>query len=223
MTYYIVSDIDGTLTDKKRRITIDAINALREAEAEGFHVSLSTGNTLGYAHGASRLIGATGGMIAEDGGIVSYNTNIETFGTLEEPLRCYELIKDRASLLPTFLRKTEVVVTGMGVEEIQEVAERHDLKIEICDSSYGIHIKNKNVNKGTALKKLAELMEIDLEDTVFIGDSYNDLPAFEAAGYSIAVNSGVEELKEKADYVTKKPYGEGGAEAIRKIIQGEIP
>ncbi|MEA1992835.1 MAG: phosphoglycolate phosphatase [Euryarchaeota archaeon] len=218
MTGLIVSDIDGTLTDGKRRIITEAITVMREAEKAGFNISLSTGNTLGYALGASRLIGTSGGVIAEDGGIISYKSKIEMLGTLDEPMKCYELIKEKAALLPTFLRKTEVVVDNITVDEILEVVMNHNLAIEVCDSTYGIHIKNRGVNKGTAMKKLAEMMQIPLADTVFIGDSYNDLPAFEVTGYSIAVKNAVPELKEIADYITEGSFGEGGAEAVRKIM-----
>ena len=215
----IVSDIDGTLTDEKRRINIDAIKALREAEEAGFKVSLCTGNILGFALGASKLIGTSGGVIAEDGGIVFYNSKIEVFGSLEEPLRCYDFIKEKAVLLPTFLRRTGIVVYNISVNEILNIARKHELNIEISDSGFGIHIKNEGINKGTALKNLAELMKIDLKETVYIGDNYNDIPAFEVAGYRMAVKNAVKELKEKADYITKKSYGNGGAEAVRKIVR----
>ncbi|MCK4432295.1 MAG: phosphoglycolate phosphatase [Methanomicrobia archaeon] len=215
----IVSDIDGTLTDEKRRINIDAIKALREAEEAGFKVSLCTGNILGFALGASKLIGTSGGVIAEDGGIIFYDSKIEVFGSLEEPLRCYDFIKEKADLLPTFLRRTGIVVYNISVNEILNIARKHELNIEISDSGFGIHIKNEGINKGTALKNLAELMKIDLKETVYIGDNYNDIPAFEVAGYRMAVKNAVKELKEKADYITKKSYGNGGAEAVRKIVR----
>ena len=214
----IVSDIDGTLTDKKRRINIDAIRALREAEEADFKVSLCTGNIIGFALGASKLIGTSGGVIAEDGGIISYNSKIEVSGSLEEPLRCYEFIKEKVDVAPIFLRKTGIVVYNIDVNEILDIASKHNLNIEVTDSGFGIHIKNKGVNKGNALKKLAKMMNIDLKETIYIGDNYNDIPAFEVVGYRIAVKNAVKELKEKADYITRKSYGNGGAEAIRKVI-----
>ncbi|MCK4311021.1 MAG: HAD-IIB family hydrolase, partial [Methanomicrobia archaeon] len=121
--------------------------------------------------------------------------------------------------LPTFLRRTGIVVYNISVNEILNIARKHELNIEISDSGFGIHIKNEGINKGTALKNLAELMKIDLKETVYIGDNYNDIPAFEVAGYRMAVKNAVKELKEKADYITKKSYGNGGAEAVRKIVR----
>jgi hypothetical protein len=217
MIELIVSDIDGTLTDKKRKILIDAVRAVREAEDAGIPISLCTGNTLGFALGASRLIGTSGGVIAEDGGIIAYESKIKSLGTLDEPLKCYELIKEKASLFPTFLRKTGIVVDGISVEEIREVIALHALPLDVVDSGYGIHIKNRGVHKGAALTILAGMMGVSLANTAFIGDSYNDIAAFTAVGYRIAVANAVEELKKTADYVTEKSYGNGSAEAIRKI------
>ncbi len=66
-----------------------------------------------------------------------------------------------------------------------------------------------DVGKGEGLRKLAELMGIDMENTVAIGDYYNDLPLFEVAGYRAAVADAPDEIKSMVD-VTVKPCLKGG-------------
>ena len=53
------------------------------------------------------------------------------------------------------------------------------------------------------------------EDALAIGDSTNDLPMFEAAGHTVCMGSGMEELKEKADYITSGVREDG----IEKALQ----
>ena len=66
----IAVDIDGTITDEKRQICISAIEALRKAEAKGIPTIIVTGNVVNYAYATEVLIGCSGGLVAENGGVV---------------------------------------------------------------------------------------------------------------------------------------------------------
>jgi len=63
-------DIDGTLTGKDRKLNLRAVDVLRKVEARGIPVSLASGNILQYVEAASIMIGTSGPLIAEDGGII---------------------------------------------------------------------------------------------------------------------------------------------------------
>ena len=67
----------------------------------------------------------------------------------------------------------------------------------------------RDASKGTALKYLSDLLGFDLKRTVVIGDNDNDISMFEVAGIKVAMENGVDELKQKADYITIK-CGESG-------------
>lgn len=75
----------------------------------------------------------------------------------------------------------------------------------------------KGVSKGLALCKLAELLEIDVEKTVAVGDYNNDVSMLERAGMSFAVSNAVEEAKAVADHVLRVSNNE---HAIAHIIDG---
>ena len=66
----IAVDIDGTITDDERKICISAIEALRKAEEAGLPTIIVTGNVVNYAYATEVLIGCSGGLVAENGGIV---------------------------------------------------------------------------------------------------------------------------------------------------------
>ncbi len=59
----------------------------------------------------------------------------------------------------------------------------------------------KGVNKGTGLIHLAELMNIKIENTVAVGDYYNDAEMVEAAGIGVFAANAPDDLKARADLV----------------------
>lgn len=60
----------------------------------------------------------------------------------------------------------------------------------------------RNISKGTAISKLASLCGVKTENTVGIGDYYNDLSLLKMSGYGAAVSGAPGELVKSADFVT---------------------
>ena len=83
--------------------------------------------------------------------------------------------------------------------------------------SNNIEINDKKANKGSALKFMAEHLDIKIEETLAFGDGLNDIAMLEAAGIGVAVGNAVEELKSVADYVTSSCDENGVAEGIKKF------
>lgn len=79
-----------------------------------------------------------------------------------------------------------------------------------------LEVVRAGVNKGIALRRLAEHLGIGIEDTVAAGDSLNDREMIEAAGLGVAVANAREELKAAADTVTARSADEG---AIAEIAE----
>lgn len=74
----------------------------------------------------------------------------------------------------------------------------------------------KGVSKGTALKKLAELLGINPDKTIAAGDYNNDVSMLKTAGISFAVANAVDEAKAAAKHVTVS----NNEHAIATIIDG---
>ena len=82
-----------------------------------------------------------------------------------------------------------------------------------------VEIVNKGLNKGNALRRLAELLNIDIRDTVAAGDQANDIDMIAAAGTGCAVSNATEPVKAAADYITEKDNNSGAvAEIIEKFV-----
>ena len=59
-----------------------------------------------------------------------------------------------------------------------------------------IDIMNKGISKGDAVSALSNYLNIDLKETVVLGDNHNDLSMFNVAGLSIAVDNAEKLLKQ---------------------------
>ena len=81
-----------------------------------------------------------------------------------------------------------------------------------------VEMLNPKVNKGLALRIVCEKLGIGLDRVLAIGDSYNDLPFLEAAGFAVAMGSAPDELKAKADAVVGDVHADGVAEAIERYV-----
>lgn len=75
----------------------------------------------------------------------------------------------------------------------------------------------KGVNKGEAVKRVAELLHVPIEDTYAFGDSMNDYEMIQMAGTGIAMGNAFPEVKEVADYVTTSVDHDGIYNAMEHL------
>lgn len=227
----IAVDIDGTITDDKRQICISAIKALRKAEAKGIPTIIVTGNVVNYAYAAEVLIGCSGGLVAENGGVVfkegENNNAVETMVERDFVTSAESHLKDKLgekfdkhASHDNMYRLTETVFyKTIDKQEIEEALKdfKYIEELEIYDSGFALHITDKRVNKGTSLRYLCERNDINMENVMVIGDSQNDEEFLKEAGYKIAVGNADDNLKNISTYSCEKLYGDGVAEAIEKF------
>ena len=101
-----------------------------------------------------------------------------------------------------------------------DVARITNYSLEIAYSSdMYMEINAKGVNKATALKKVLDHYGIKMEESLVIGDNYNDVAMLEEGGISVAVKNARLQVKEVSNYVTVADHNEGAvSEAIEKFI-----
>ena len=105
----------------------------------------------------------------------------------------------RAGLKVAFLSGRETEATKYRAEQ---------LKVDYC--LQGCHFKLP------ALKKLLEEVGLSPEKVACVGDDLLDLPVIKYAGFGAAVANAVDEVKDIADFVTKRA---GGCGAVREVIE----
>ena len=217
----IAVDIDGTITYSDRSIDCRAVAALRNLNIP---VVIATGNVLCVARAVARLLGTSGIIIAENGGIVECGRVESDTSHLKECNDALEILEKHFSLerLDPEARITEIGLRrNFDVEEARKLL--GDAPVDIVDTGFAIHIKSKKINKGTGLKQIAQMMGLDARDFVAIGDSPNDIEMIKAAGLGVAVGNAHPELKKVAGMVTKGEHGAGVEEVLGELRRrGEI-
>lgn len=88
----------------------------------------------------------------------------------------------------------------------------------VRSSKIFLEFLNKNTHKGHALEALAKHLNIDIKDTMAIGDAGNDLPMIKSAGIGVAMENAFPEIKEFAKYITLDNEHSGVAHAINKYV-----
>lgn len=81
-----------------------------------------------------------------------------------------------------------------------------------------LEFMHKEGTKGHALRYLAGHVGCAIEETIAIGDSWNDHEMIEAAGLGVAMGNAVQQLKDIADYVTLSNNEDGVKHVIDKFI-----
>ena len=80
-----------------------------------------------------------------------------------------------------------------------------------------IELNAPAANKGTALRALAEALEIPRERIMAVGDGLNDRTMLEAAGFAVAMGNAHPEIKALARFVTDDCDHDGAAKAIERF------
>ena len=79
-----------------------------------------------------------------------------------------------------------------------------------CSARWYMEICSEKATKGNGLRQMCRHLGIPLEESIAIGDYYNDLEMMETAGFSVAMANAPAEVKAIADDVTEKTNNEEG-------------
>jgi hypothetical protein len=182
-------------------------------------VVLSTGNTHCFTRTVSVLLGTPRIFIAENGGVLSHSE--EEMEILADLDVCENAFSKLSAEFPmqrynsARYRFTDIALQRtFDAKAADKRAQELGLPVEIIDTTYAVHIKDKRVDKGTGLVRIAKRMNIELSEFAAIGDSNSDLPMYHLVGFRASVGNAGPELKQISDYVAKAEYGNGFAEII---------
>ena len=88
----------------------------------------------------------------------------------------------------------------------------------VCGGYNNLEFTRADANKGVGLRKRAEILGVNPDATMAIGDTENDLAIIEAAGIGVAMGNATDAVKARADYVTTTNTKDGVAAAIEHFI-----
>lgn len=116
----------------------------------------------------------------------------------------------------------KVVVYG-DPEELKSfkdtIAQKHNGNISMTSALVNcVDILNAGVSKARGIAHLSEELGIKQEEIITVGDNKNDIAMLQYAGLGVAMGNAVDEVKQKADYVTVSNNEEGLACFLEKLL-----
>lgn len=215
----IILDVDGTLTDRGRRLSLDAAAALRELSDAGIPVILATGNVLPIALGLHRFLGLSGPLIAENGGLVYFSDdNIVRLAKRDIALAAYEELVKHVPVKRLFTdrwRESEVaLIPDHDVKEIEPWVKHMGVTVE--STGFAIHIIEKpGAGKLEAAHVALKPLNLGIGDCLVAGDGNNDVDLLKSASVGVSFPDAMDRARQAADFVTKENDGKGIVEALR--------
>lgn len=109
------------------------------------------------------------------------------------------------------------------LEEIRKDLEAMNLDVDVVYSGANLlEVLVKNQNKGQGIIDYCRYNNIDISETIGIGDEENDMPMLKTVGLACCPKNALKEIKDKCGYVTSVDNNEGAiAEIIEKYILEE--
>lgn len=105
-----------------------------------------------------------------------------------------------------------------ALNKAKEEMQKYD-DLEVVSSWHNnFEVMPKGTSKGNAVKILAQMLGIDREEVICIGDSENDLSMIKYAGLGVAMGNALDIVKENADYITDTNSEAGVGKVIQKFI-----
>lgn len=119
--------------------------------------------------------------------------------------------------------KMNKIVMSRPAEEIDAmiptIPESYHEKYNIYKSqSFILEVLPDHIDKGYFMRIIGDMLGLEKEQIMGIGDQENDLSLVVNAGLGVAMDNAIDSVKEAANYITKSNDDNGVAYAIRKFI-----
>lgn len=219
-------DIDGTITDQTRKLDITAIEPIRKAEANGIKICLATGNILCFARTAAVMLGTSGPLIAEDGGVIFDQKRNEKYvltdsKEFDKAIDVLEREFDNIQHTTTSHRRKagRTLERTFDTEKANKILADEGLNVTAVDSGFAIHVRSSDVNKGEGLKKAASILGYSPSEIAAMGDGENDIEMLKVSGLSFTPANANPKTKAASNRTTKNSYGKGVEETIDFILE----
>ncbi|MFR2987473.1 MAG: Cof-type HAD-IIB family hydrolase [Faecalibacillus sp.] len=115
----------------------------------------------------------------------------------------------------------KVLITGEPAyvaQILDDFKKPYEGKMSIYRSDpYFIECMANGIDKAASLDVLCKKLGIKQEETVAFGDGYNDLSLIEYCGYGVAMENAVDEVKERANYITLSNNDNGIAYCLKQL------
>ena len=138
--------------------------------------------------------------------------------TTRQPLHAVDVVPDRLRFMYLLAVSEQVATRICNVINVSGVAIAHMTPSWDGGGLVDIHVTHVEATKEHAIQIWQEMERVSKEETIGLGDSGNDLPIFQSAGFKVAVENATPELKQLADYIAPSVDEDGLAHVIDRFL-----
>ena len=220
MIKLIVFDLDNTLAKIGKGIEPIDLELLKQIEVKGIKIAICSGKPVNYLCGFMRQAGLEEPILmGENGAVIQFGVDLppERFYCLpysNEAKNTIRFLREKfdENFSDMWYQPNEIGLTPFPKNEkefevISNILEENKARlndVEIYRHIDSFDIIPTGIDKRKGLEYLCNLMQIQPEEVIAVGDGVNDYPMFEFAGKAIGVNVKDEDkVDENFESVTK--------------------
>jgi phosphoglycolate phosphatase (TIGR01487 family) len=218
-TRLIISDFDGTFTDKTLLVDEGLAEAIREAKKRGVFFSIVSGRSYDFMEEyCGKLGGLVDSFVVENGCIGHFNGKKYVIGNCPDRKPIFDSL-DRQGV-PYGIGEVFFAVGRCDEGKLMATLSGFDGAFHVIRNVNTLMVLPSNVSKASGAGWLAGMHGVSREEIAAIGDAENDVHLREACGLLGAVSNAIPEMKAASDYVCTESYGKGVREFVEYAAGG---
>ncbi len=212
----LATDYDGTLAHHGT-VSPETLAAIGRLRASGKKLVLVTGRELEELKQVFPDIGLCDLVVAENGALLYWPTT-GRIKLLAEPAPEKFAQELRARGVPVTVGRVIVATVEPHEMAVLQTIKEMGLELEMIFNKGSVMVLPTGVNKATGLREGLSRIGLSTREVIGVGDAENDHAFLRICGCGIAVANALSTLKERADFVTEHPRGEGVTELINQLL-----
>ncbi len=244
MKYKLLAvDVDGTLLNSRREITMLTKQSIQKAIEKGIVFTICSGRPVQGVKLITDMLEIDIPVITYNGAMVIVDDKVIFSCTMqkEDVLHIERLGQEWGTTIAIwagnrlFVNKLNeralkyAQISGVSPQIYTDVERINGFERRLnglLSPSVNVHTSqpiflefvDRNVSKAVALEKMGEHYGIRREEMIAVGDGFNDLAMIEYAGLGVAMGNAPEEVKNAADYITFSNDEDGVAKVIEVFV-----
>ena len=244
----IVVDLDKTLLHTDKTLSAHTLKVLEKCKKCGMKIMVATARPLRTAKQYCKTIGANAMVVSNGARIIYGNERTDygicrkSAEHLLNSLKCYPKLRitletgDRAqSNLPIEDYETILSEDLVGISNDEGVLKilvhlddeetltlvKHELTDDLYYTiahGYLMQIMSTSATKWNGIKAMLDICHCSPDETIYFGDDQDDIEPIKMCGIGVAVDNGIDEVKDAADYIAGSNDSDGVANFLEHWI-----
>jgi hydroxymethylpyrimidine pyrophosphatase-like HAD family hydrolase len=217
----LAADYDGTLA-RDGRVADGTVATLERLRATSRKLVLVTGRVLDELLAIFPRVDLFDVVVAENGGVL-FDPQSRSTELLAEPppVRFVEALQSRG-VAPLAVGHTIVATWTPNEVAVLEAIRDLGLELHVVFNKGAVMVLPAGITKASGLAAALDRLRLSPHNVVAVGDAENDHSMLRFVEYGAAVANAVPMLKEAADLVLARDHGDGVAELVDQLIDGDL-